>query len=69
MDHNLILPRSKSLMQMDFGDKEVLKKLFQNLVKVQVKDLVLDLSVSTVTGLVDLAEDEIIPVPIPLQVS
>lgn len=36
--------------------------------EVRVKDLMLDLSMSTVVGIGDLAEDEIISKPLPLEV-
>lgn len=56
-------------MQLDFRDRDNLKKLFRDLLTVKVTDLYLDLNMSTVTGLADLAEDEIIPVPIPMHIS
>lgn len=46
-----------------------MKKLFRDLLTIKVADLYLDLSMSTVTGLADLAEDEIIPIPMPMQIS
>lgn len=69
LDHSLILPSSKSLMEMDFSDKTQLKKLFKDLLTIHVNGLSLELSMSTVTGLADLAEDEIIATPIPMEVS
>lgn len=56
-------------MQMDFTDRDNLKRLFRDLLVVKVTDLSLDLSMSTVTGLADLIEDEIVPIPIPMQIS
>lgn len=41
---------------------------FSHNVEVRVKDLTLDLSMSTVIGIGDLAEDEIISKPLPLEV-
>lgn len=41
---------------------------FSHNVEVRVKDLTLDLSMSTVVGMGDLAEDEIISQPLPLEV-
>jgi hypothetical protein len=38
-------------------------------VEIKVNDLSLDLNMSTVTGLADLVEDEVIPQPHPMQVS
>jgi hypothetical protein len=37
--------------------------------EIKVNDLRLDLSMSTVTGLAELFEDEVIPQPFPMQVS
>lgn len=69
LDHNLILPSSKSLMEMDFTDKMQLKKMFKDLLTIHVGNLNLELTMSTVTGLADLAEDEIIASPIPMEVK
>ncbi|XP_015834568.1 bridge-like lipid transfer protein family member 3A isoform X1 [Tribolium castaneum] len=69
LDHTLTLPSSKSMMQLDFRDRDNLKKLFRDLLTIKVSDLYLDLNMSTVTGLADLAEDEIIPIPIPMHIS
>lgn len=44
-------------------------RLFKDMLIVEVRDLALTLNMSTVTGLADLIEDEIIPVPIPMQVG
>jgi hypothetical protein len=38
-------------------------------VEIKVNDLSLDLNMSTVTGLADLVEDEVIPEPLPMRVS
>ncbi|XP_049825652.1 UHRF1-binding protein 1-like isoform X2 [Aethina tumida] len=69
MDHNLSLPSSKSMMQLDFTDRNNIKNLFRDLITVEVNDIALDLNMSTVTGLADLVEDEIIPIPIPMQIT
>ncbi|KAI4463583.1 hypothetical protein MML48_4g00014004 [Holotrichia oblita] len=69
MDHDVKLPSSKSVNDMDFTDKDALNKLFKDFIDVQVQDLNMDLTMSTITGLTDLIEDEIIPIPIPLQVT
>lgn len=42
---------------------------FSHNVEIRVKDLILDLSMSTVVGIGDLAEDEIIAKPLPLEVN
>ncbi|KAL3266104.1 hypothetical protein HHI36_010290 [Cryptolaemus montrouzieri] len=68
LDHNLMLPNSRSMMQLDFRDRGNMKKLFRDNLIVKLNDLSLSLSMSVVTGLVDLIEDEIIQTPIPLQV-
>ena len=39
------------------------------MVHVKIKDLDLNLSMSTVIGLGDLAEDEVIPAPIPMDIE
>lgn len=56
------------MMQLDFRDRDNLKKLFKDMLVIRVTDLYLDLSMSTATGLADLVEDEIIPIPLPMQV-
>lgn len=68
MDHDVKLPSSKSVNEMDFSNKDALNRLFKDFIDVKAQDLSLDLTMSTITGLADLIEDEIIPVPIPLQV-
>lgn len=68
-DHKLMLPSSKSMTEMDFSDKDRLKKLFKNILNLQVTDLNLELTMSTVIGLADLAEDEIIAPAIPMEVK
>lgn len=57
------------MLEMNFTERENMKKLFHDSLVIQVNDLGLDLTMSTVTGLADLAEDEIIVPPIPLEVS
>ncbi|CAH0560093.1 unnamed protein product [Brassicogethes aeneus] len=69
LDHTLSLPSSKSMMQMDFTDRYNMKHIFKDLVTIEISDISLDLNMSTVTGLADLAEDEVIPIPIPVQIS
>ncbi|XP_018565221.1 UHRF1-binding protein 1-like [Anoplophora glabripennis] len=69
LDHTLMLPSSKSMLELDFTNRENLMRLFRDMLIVEVRDLALTMNMSTVTGLADLIEDEIIPVPIPMQVS
>lgn len=57
------------MMELDFSDRDNMKKLFQDNLIIKADDLSLVLSMSVVTGLTDLIEDEIIQTPIPLQVS
>lgn len=69
LDHTLALPNTKSMMELDFRHRENLAKIFKDLLTVEVRDLALSLNMSTVIGLADLAEDEIIPLPLPMRVS
>lgn len=57
------------MLELNFTERENMKKLFRDSLVIYVNDLGLDLTMSTVTGLADLAEDEIIVPPIPLEVS
>lgn len=68
LDHTPKFVNSKLLLQTDLSDKENLRKMFVDFLNIHVSDLTLDLSMSTVTGLADLAEDEIIPIPISMEV-
>ncbi|XP_046813227.1 UHRF1-binding protein 1-like isoform X6 [Vespa crabro] len=49
-------------------DKQGIMDLFEDTLDINVTDVSMTLSMSSVTGLADLAEDEIIPKPIPMQV-
>ncbi|XP_052893682.1 bridge-like lipid transfer protein family member 3B [Anopheles moucheti] len=49
-------------------DKKTILSWFKRKLNVEVKDIDLQLSMSTVVGLGDLAEDEMIPTPIPMEV-
>lgn len=53
----------------DLRNKANVMALFEDRLEVKVTDVPLTLSMSSVTGLTDLAEDEVIPKPIPMQVS
>lgn len=68
LDHKLTLPSSKSMVDLDFSDKDRLKKLFKDLLIVHVSNLSLDLTMSTVIGLGDLSENEVIVPPLPMEV-
>ncbi|KAF5286738.1 hypothetical protein FQA39_LY04160 [Lamprigera yunnana] len=69
LDHIPKFPSSKSLLQLDLSNNENLRKVFVDFLNIFVSDLSLDLSMSTVTGLADLIEDEIIPIPIPMEIT
>jgi len=70
LDHSLeSAGSSSSLLQLYLNDKDSMKKAFKDYLVVDVKDLMLNLNMSTVVGLTDFIEDEIIPVPLPLTVS
>ncbi|EFN85936.1 UHRF1-binding protein 1-like isoform X2 [Harpegnathos saltator] len=49
-------------------DKESVMNLFEDKLEMKVANVAMTLSMSSVTGLADLAEDEIIPKPIPMQI-
>ncbi|KAG5322263.1 UH1BL protein, partial [Pseudoatta argentina] len=49
-------------------DKESVMSLFEDKLEMRVANVGMSLSMSSVTGLADLAEDEIIPKPIPMQI-
>ncbi|XP_067211489.1 bridge-like lipid transfer protein family member 3B isoform X2 [Linepithema humile] len=49
-------------------DKENVMNLFEDKLEIKVANIAMTLSMSSVTGLADLAEDEIIPKPIPIQI-
>lgn len=57
------------MLELNFTERENMKKLFKDRLVICMNDLNLDVSMSTATGLADLAEDEIIAPPIPLEVS
>ncbi|XP_066140854.1 bridge-like lipid transfer protein family member 3B isoform X1 [Euwallacea fornicatus] len=69
LDHTLALSASSSLLQIDLTDRDNLKRAFMDHVIMEVKDLSLNLNMSTVIGLMDFVEDEIIPIPLPLIIS
>lgn len=57
------------MMDLDFTHRENLAKLYKDMLVIDVRDLSLILNMSTVIGLADLAEDEIIPIPLPMKVG
>lgn len=69
LDHDLELSSISTIKDMNMTDKIGLRKLFKDTLNIQVNDVDLVLNMSTVTGLADLAEDEIIPIQIPMQVK
>lgn len=68
LDHDVILDLLPTIKNIDMNDKNNLRKLFKDVLSIQINDIDLDLNMSTVTGLADLTEDEIIPIQIPIQV-
>lgn len=54
--------------EIDLHNKQALMDMFEDTLEIRVADVPLVLSMSSVTGLADLAEDEIIPKPIPMEV-
>ncbi|VEN47609.1 unnamed protein product [Callosobruchus maculatus] len=69
LDHTLSLPSSKSMMELDFRNRDNLAKIFRDMLTVEAKDLALILNMSTAVGLADLIEDEIIPIPLPMKIT
>ncbi|KAK3923200.1 UHRF1-binding protein 1-like [Frankliniella fusca] len=69
LDHNL-LPEFQSVSESLKGpwDRSCMQSWFNDLLVVYVTDLPIRLTMSSVTGLVDLVEDEIIPLPLPMEV-
>lgn len=65
MDETLQPPNDVSRIT----DKKAVLDWFKTAVEIRVKDLSLDMAMSTVIGLADLAEDEIIGKPLPIEVS
>ncbi|XP_063697421.1 bridge-like lipid transfer protein family member 3B isoform X2 [Culicoides brevitarsis] len=50
-------------------DRKTILSWFQRKVNIRVKDLSLTMSMSTATGLSDLAEDEVLPTPLPMEID
>ncbi|GLV35400.1 uncharacterized protein CBL_01450 [Carabus blaptoides fortunei] len=69
LDHDLDLSSLSAIKDMNMSDKTGLRKLFKDTLNIQVNDVDLILNMSTVIGLADLVEDEIIPIQIPMQIS
>ena len=69
LDHEL-LPEHQTAAAKLKGpwDRSCMQSWFSDLLEVHVTDLPLRLSMSTVTGLTDLVEDEVIPQPLPMEV-
>lgn len=68
-DRSRSIPPAANVYNIDLHDKAGLMAMFEDTLEVRVSDVPLTLSMSSVTGLADLAEDEIVPTPIPLEVS
>lgn len=67
-NQNNITEQEVETCNIDVHNKQGVLDLFEDKVEVNVTDVALVLSMSSITGLTDLIEDEIIPKPIPLQV-
>lgn len=61
--------QAKNVSVINVHDKESVMELFEDTLEVKLNDVTMTLSLSFVMGLADLAEDEIIPKPIPIKVS
>lgn len=68
MDHELSIPTS-ALAQYDLHDRAAVRALFRDEIQARARDLALELTMSSVTGLADLIEDEIFPEMIPLRLD
>ncbi|XP_055588824.1 bridge-like lipid transfer protein family member 3B isoform X2 [Uranotaenia lowii] len=64
LEEDLTLPADS----FNITDKKAIQSWFKRKLNVEVKNISLQLSMSTVVGLGDLAEDEVIPTPIPMEV-
>uniref|UniRef100_A0A1Q3F3C1 Uncharacterized protein n=1 Tax=Culex tarsalis TaxID=7177 RepID=A0A1Q3F3C1_CULTA len=64
LEEQLTLPADS----LSITDKKSIQSWFKRRLNVEVKNINLQLSMSTVVGLGDLAEDEVIPTPIPMEV-
>lgn len=53
---------------LDIKEKMSFTKLFKDFIQVHVSNIDLELSMSTINGLVDLLEDEVIREPVPVKV-
>ncbi|XP_050307973.1 UHRF1-binding protein 1-like [Anthonomus grandis grandis] len=69
LDHKLALSSSSQLTQYNLTDKDNMRKVFDDCLNMEVKDLTMSLNMSTVVGLADFVEDEIIALPLPLNIS
>lgn len=57
-----------NISNINLHDKDNVINLFEDKLETKVANVAITLSMSSVTGLADLVEDEIIPKPIPMQV-
>uniref|UniRef100_A0A8D8FPC2 UHRF1-binding protein 1-like n=2 Tax=Culex pipiens TaxID=7175 RepID=A0A8D8FPC2_CULPI len=64
LEEQLTLPADS----LSITDKKSIQSWFKRRLNVEVKNINLQMSMSTVVGLGDLAEDEVIPTPIPMEV-
>lgn len=70
LDHSLLPEHQSSATKLKGPwDRSCMQTWFNDLLEVHVTDLPVRLSMSTVIGLTDLVEDEVIPQPLPMEVS
>lgn len=69
LDHSLLPQHQSSATKLKGPwDRSCMQTWFNDLLEVHVTDLPIRLSMSTITGLTDLVEDEVIPPPLPMEV-
>ncbi|KAL1505764.1 hypothetical protein ABEB36_005251 [Hypothenemus hampei] len=69
LDHSLALSSPNLLTQYNLTDKDNMRKVFVDHLIVEIKNLALNLNMSTATGLTDFIEDELLIPPLPLKIS
>lgn len=67
-NQNNITEQDVDVCNIDIHNKQSVLDLFEDKLEVIITNISMALSMSSVSGLTDLTEDEIIPRPIPLQV-
>ncbi|OAD52118.1 UHRF1-binding protein 1-like [Eufriesea mexicana] len=67
-NHNNLVEQELDVSSIDVHNKQSVLNLFEDKLEVKVTNISMALSMSSISGLTDLTEDEIIPRPIPLQI-